>query len=323
MNESDDKLLYGKGNYFKKALLLIRKFQYRQRDIRRANKFDLVFIAREAFMTGTTRFEKAFSKSGARVVYDFDDAIWLNDTSDANKFFAWLKKPEKIEKSIAYADLIFAGNRYLADYALQFNKNVMVVPTTIDTNEYSKVELNKPNDRIVIGWSGSLTTIKHFEFATPFLKKLKERFGEKIEFKVIGDGTYRNEELGIQGIAWNKRDEVQELSGIDIGIMPLPDDPWAKGKCGLKGLQYMALGIPTIMSPVGVNSEIIQHGNNGFLATETDEWVDMISSLIADEDLRKRIGQAARNTVIEKYSVIANRELYLKAFDALLKFPKA
>ncbi len=274
-------------------------------------------------MTGTTRFEKAFSKSGARVVYDFDDAIWLNDTSDANKLFAWLKKPEKIEKSIAYADLVFAGNRYLADYASQFNNNVMLVPTTIDTNEYLKQEVIKPNDRIVIGWSGSLTTIKHFEFATPFLKKLKERFGKKIEFKVIGDGTYRHEELGIQGIAWSKRDEVKELSGIDIGIMPLPDDPWAKGKCGLKGLQYMALGIPTIMSPVGVNSEIIQHGNNGFLATDTEEWVDIISSLIANEELRIRIGQAARNTVIDKYSVIANRDLYLKAFDALLNNPKA
>ena len=136
--------------------------------------------------------------------------------------------------------------------------------------------------------------------------------------KVIGDGTYRNDALEIHGIAWNKQDEVKELSEMDIGIMPLPDDPWARGKCGLKGLQYMALGIPTIMSPVGVNTEIIQHGVNGFLASDTEQWVDVITRLIENRELREQIGEAARKTVIDKYSVVANRQVYLNAFNQLL-----
>lgn len=318
LNEADDKLLYSRGNYWKKALLLLRNYRQRQHDLNMAGEYDIIFIAREAMMLSSTKFEKAFAQSGAKVIYDFDDAIWLNDTSHANRFFAWMKKPEKIEKSIAYAHLVFAGNQYLAEYALQFNPKVKIVPTTIDTIEYSRMSVQRDPNKIIIGWSGSITTIKHFEFAIPFLKKIKQKFGDKVGIKVIGDSSYRNEELGITGIGWNKQDEVKELSGIDIGIMPLPDDPWARGKCGLKGLQYMALGIPTVMSPVGVNQEIIQHGQNGYLASGTEEWVNIISQLIESKELRDRVGAVARRTVEEKYSVVANRNLYLQSFDQLL-----
>src|SRR5690606_2468378 len=120
----------------------------------------------------------------------------------------------------------------------------------IDTDEYQRVSL-PPSESICIGWSGSFTTIEHFQYAVPALLKLKKKYGDAIRMKVIGDGKYKHEELGIQGIPWIKKDELKELSEIDIGIMPLPNDEWSKGKCGLKGLQYMALGIATIMSPVG------------------------------------------------------------------------
>jgi glycosyltransferase involved in cell wall biosynthesis len=175
----------------------------------------------------------------------------------------------------------------------------------------------KVDKRICIGWSGSITTIKHFEFALPFLRELKKKYGTGISIKVIGDGTYVNEELGIRGLPWRKDDEIKELSSFDIGIMPLPDDEWAKGKCGLKGLQYMALGIPTIMSPVGVNTEIIQDGENGMLATAVEEWIAKIERLINDPDLRHKMGRKARQTVEEKYSVNAWKDRYLELFKDL------
>jgi glycosyltransferase involved in cell wall biosynthesis len=283
----------------------------------KASGYDIVFIQREAFMTGTTIFEKLFSKSKAKVIFDFDDAIWHQDVSEANKKFAWLKKPEKTADIIALSDLIFAGNSYLAAYAEQFNKKIKIVPTTIDTDEYSASEKKADSETVCIGWSGSITTIKHFEFALPFLTALKNKYGNRISIKLIGDKSYTNTSLNIKGLGWNKRDEISELSTFDIGIMPLPHDDWARGKCGLKGLQYMALKIPAIMSPVGVNEEIIVDGVNGFLADKNEQWIEKISLLIENPELRKQIGNAARQTVLDKYSVISQQENYLRYFDEL------
>ncbi len=317
INEDDDKEMYKPGNYFKKISIVWKSWRYRMKDVRDAKNYDIIFLFREAFMTGSIHFEKKFAQLGKKLVFDFDDAIWHMDVSDANKKFKFLKNPSKTGDIIALCDIVFAGNQYLADYAKLNNKNVVIVPTTIDTEEYQRMSLPK-DDAVCIGWSGSVTTIKHFEFAVPVLTKIKAKYGNKVKIKVIGDGNYRNESLGVVGIGWKRADEVKELSGIDIGIMPLPNDEWAKGKCGLKGLQYMALEIPTLMSPVGVNSEIIQDGVNGYLADEVDEWVEKISKLVESEELRKQLGQKARQTVLEKYSIESEKKNYLKYFNELV-----
>lgn len=311
----DDKVFYGKGNYWKKFMILFRSILKRWRELRNAKSFDLFFVQREAFMLGTTYFEKGISKK-TKMIFDFDDSIWLQVVSEGNKSLGFLKDASKTQKLIQYAHLVFAGNEYLAKYARQFNSNVVIVPTTIDTDEYKRIT-QAASDKVCIGWSGSFTTIEHFEYAIPALLKIKEKYGDKVCFKVIGDGNYKNEALNIAGLPWIKKDELKELSGIDIGIMPLPDTEWANGKCGLKGLQYMALEIATIMSPVGVNTEIIQDGENGFLADSTDEWVDKISRLVEDEVMRKKLGAAGRQTVVDKYSVYSQRENYLKYFNEL------
>lgn len=187
----------------------------RLKDVSRANDFDIVFIQREALLLGSTYFEKRFSKKKAKLVYDFDDSIWLGDTSDANKKLRWLKYPGKTDKIISISDMVFAGNKYLANYASYYNSNVKIVPTTIDTAEYKCNKNKKRRDgKICIGWTGSITTIKHFEFAIPILKKLKEKYGEKLVIKVIGDKNYVNEELGIHGQGWSKENEIDELSFI-------------------------------------------------------------------------------------------------------------
>ena len=163
-----------------------------------------------------------------------------------------------------------------------------------------------------------MTTIQHFDLMIPVLRRLRERYGDAVRFKVIGDGRYRDEELGIQGQAWSEQTEVSDLSDIDIGVMPLPDDEWARGKCGLKGLQYMALEIPTIMSQVGVNTEIIDDGVNGFLAGDEDEWLTKLTSLIESTELRGKLGSAGRETVEQRYSVRSQRERYLSLLTGLV-----
>lgn len=258
------------------------------------------------------------SKSKAKIVFDFDDSIWLANVSAGNKMFGWLKNADKTKDIIALSDLIFAGNKYLFDYSVQFNKNAVIVPTTIDTDEYIRKEIKKDDNKICIGWSGSFTTIQHFEFAVPFLKEIKKIFGDRVYFKVIGDKNYSNAELNIHGADWKKETEIEDLSEFDIGIMPLPDDEWAKGKCGLKGLQYMALEIPTIMSPVGVNVEIIESGVNGFLASTEQEWIEKISLIIHSKELRNKIGKTGRETVLKNYSVTALKPKYLELLNNLI-----
>jgi hypothetical protein len=219
ISEKDDAHFYSPGNFPRKLSIFIRSLFQRLKDTWRAPDYDIVFVQREAFMTGSTFFEKRFSKSKAWFVYDFDDAIWHLDVSDANKRLGWLKNPGKTANIIAMADCVIAGNAYLTAYAREFNPQVVLIPTTIDTGRFKRVEENK-GDIICIGWSGSLTTMKHFESASGFLKTLKTKYGDRISFKVMGDATYRNVTLGIKGIAWTDETEVKELSTFDIGIMP-------------------------------------------------------------------------------------------------------
>ncbi|HBF87392.1 MAG TPA: glycosyl transferase family 1 [Bacteroidales bacterium] len=317
INETDDKIFYSKGKLFQKFLLTLKFFFIRLKDVFRASKYDIIFIQREAFFIGTVLFEKLFKMSKAKIIFDFDDSIWLNDVSEGNKNLRWLKKPSKIKTIINIADIVFAGNNYLAVFAKKYNSNVKIVPTTINTN-YHILKNRTEKSKICIGWTGTQTTLKHFETAIPALHKIKQMFRDKVYFKIIVDVPYTNSLIEIKTVQWRLNSEIEDLSEFDIGIMPLPDDEWAKGKCGFKGLQYMSLEIPTVMSPVGVNSEIIQDGKNGFLANTEEEWIQKLSLLIESKELRDKLGKSGRNTVIEKYSVISQREKYLEYFNNLL-----
>ncbi len=314
LSQDEYSFYYKKGHYLKKAILVFKSIYKRYKQLNTASNYDIIFIFREGFLLGTSYFERQFAKK-SNVIFDYDDAIWItSEVSANNRWIKFLKNPNKTRKIIEVSKMVFAGNQYLADYASQYNKNVVVVPTTIDTNDYVQAyDITK--ERICIGWSGSFSTVVHFMTCLEALKLIKKKYGDNVYFKVIGSEDYFNAELGIQGLPWKKDTEIKDLQEIDIGIMPLPDDEWAKGKCGLKGLQYMALAIPTIMSPVGVNSEIIQDGENGYLASDTDEWVNKLSLLIDSSDLRIFLGNNGRQTIISKFSVEANKNLYLKYFN--------
>jgi len=324
ITKKDDQIFYQPRNYLKKGWILLKSIFIRFNDLRRASDFDVVFIQREALLLGSSYFEKQFFKRH-KVIFDFDDSIWLLDTSPENKKFEFLKNPNKTKINIANAHAVIAGNNYLANYASQFNKNVIIIPTTIDTDFHQpKSELRTSTyvqlaKKIIIGWSGSISTIKHFEIAIPAIKQIQNKYPNKIEIHVIGQGSYSHSEINVVGKKWAAETEVDDLNCFDIGIMPLPDDEWVKGKCGLKGLSYMACGVATVMSPVGVNKEIIEHGVNGLLAGTTQEWVECISQLIENPNLRQQLGEAGRQTVVKTYSVNANKNHYLEVLNSVIK----
>lgn len=320
LNEKDDKIFYSNSHYFSKFFILIKCLFHRLRDLKIARTCDIVFVYREAFVIGTSFFEKQFSKMKAKLVFDFDDAIWLNHTSEGNKRLSWLKSSTKTAKICTYSDMVVVGNQHLADYALKYNNNVFILPTTIDVNYHFQQSKEHSNDRpICIGWTGSSTTIKHFEYLIPTLKLLKEKYKERIYFKLISDVPSYNDDIEVKTVKWSKIDEIDQLKEFDIGIMPLPNDEWSQGKCGFKGLQCMSLEIPTVMSAVGVNNNIIQNGENGFLASKHEDWIKYLSFLIEDAELRQRIGYKGRLTIIEKYSTEIWSPIFINKLNDLIK----
>lgn len=318
--KEEDNALYNSQSLFDKASIFLKGFLRRVKDVWRAKDFDIVFIYREAFMTGSVLFEKLLKKSGARIILDFDDAIWLSTVSEANKSLQWLKRPEKVNNIIALSNLTITGNAYLANYAKAYNPNVVVFPSTINLNYYTIPPVQQKNDtgKIVIGWSGSHTTVEHFETIVPVLKKLKNKFGDKLEFEVYGDPHYKNDELEIQGTAWSFESEVATIASFDVGIMPLPDDNWSKGKCAMKGLQYMGLAVPAVLSSVGFNKDVIEDGVNGFLAATEAEWMDKLTRLIESKELRVQLGNAGRKTIEQRFSSQALSKTYLNIFQQVL-----
>jgi glycosyltransferase involved in cell wall biosynthesis len=254
------------------------------------------------------------------MIFDFDDAIWLPTVSSGNRTLAWLKNPAKTDELLRMADMVFAGNRYLADYASQFSDCVRIVPTTVDTDVFRPEARIPRRDGVVeIGWTGSRTTIDHFVYLVPTLVRIREKYGDRVRFKVIGDEVFRDDRLGLRGIPWRRETELDDLSTMDIGIMPLPDSPWTRGKCGFKGLTYMSLGIPAVLSPVGVNTEIVDDGINGFLADSEDQWVDRLSRLIEQPELRTAVGTRGRATVVARYSVASQKDRYVQYFREVLE----
>ena len=294
------KTLHRPGNVVKKLQLIAKAFGRRGSLIRDLSNYDAVYLFREAALLGPPIFERWIHRSGVPTIFDFDDAVFVPYVSPSNGYLSYLKFPAKTKTICRLATHVMAGNPYLADYARQVNQNVSIIPTTIDIDKYEVLSRHDENRVPVIGWSGSFSTVQHLDSLVGALKRLAQK--ENFRLLVIGTPTYKIDGVDVEALPWRSATEVSDLRQIDIGIMPLPDESWSRGKCGLKALQYMALGIPTVCSPVGVNSEIIQNGVNGFLAATEDEWVEKLTQLLHDKSLRQKLGAAGRVTVEKEYS---------------------
>jgi glycosyltransferase involved in cell wall biosynthesis len=313
LDEQTWQILYKPGHVFSKVFGILKGFIRRLLLLLQVNRFDYIFIHREATPIGPPWFEWVVAKVlKKKVIYDFDDAIWIPNTSENNKIAAGLKWHHKVGSICKWAYKVSCGNAYLQNYALQFNQNAIVNPTTIDTVHLHNEVKNQLTPKVVIGWTGTHSTMKYLDQVVPVLQKLETRYS--FEFCVISN---KEPDFSLRSLVykpWRKETEKADLLGFNIGLMPLEDDPWAKGKCAFKALQYMALGIPAVVSPVGMNTEVVDTGRNGFICSTPEEWHACLELLMNNQDLRIQLGREARATIEKFYAVTANRGNFLALF---------
>ena len=265
----------------------------------RLHDYDVVWLHRTALLAGPPVLEWVIGHAGPPLVYEFDDAIWLTKNLDSNRAWGFLKCSWKTKHLCRMATQVVVGSDNLARYARRFNPHVAVIPSTVDIGHYPPREHSEALGPVVIGWSGSPTTVEDLSSIEGALRRIAAE--ARVEFRLMG-GEVAFPGLPMTSKPWSPDREVEELRGYDIGIMPLPDDPWRQGKCGMKALLYMAVGVPAVVSPVGLNTTIIQDGVNGFVAANEDEWVEKLLRLVRDVKLRRELGAAGRRTAESQYS---------------------
>lgn len=301
---SSDKIheLYKEGNTRKKISLTLGGLTGRVGDIGRAARHDIVFILREAFALGPPFVETALARFGQRMVFDFDDAIYMPSLAYKNAIDR-LKDWNKPAKVIARADTVIAGSRYLADYA---NKTatgrVEVLPTVVDHEVYKPRASSGQDGTITLGWIGTPRGSSYVADLMPVFKTLSAQTPQ-LRLVFIGCAPFDPQGLPIEFREWSLTREADDIAGFDIGIMPLTDDEETRGKCGFKLIQYLSSGVAAVGSPVGPNREIIEDGVSGLLATTLPEWEQALTKLITDTPFRTGMAAAGRKRAIERYSL--------------------
>jgi glycosyltransferase involved in cell wall biosynthesis len=295
-------LLYEPGHVMAKAAWSLRDYVRRSAILRRMRQYDAIVIHREAALIGPAIYERVIAWSGKPIIFDFDDAIWSPGQAWKNGLFSRLHFPSKTSTICRLATAVTTGNKFLADYARKRNSFVTVVPSSIELSDYPLVPESRENDKFIVCWTGSTSTLLHFEHARPALEQLANLIPLVVKIVCSKPPTRPIAGAEMRFVSWSVQGEAKEVGDCHVGIMPLPDDEVSRGKGGMKALQYMATGRPVVVSPVGVNREIVVSGHNGFLATTVDEWLEALLHLAGDAKLRSRLGQNARATIEEGFT---------------------
>lgn len=309
-------VLFQRGRWLAKMWAFARGSVRRVRDVSAIRRADLVYLHLEALPLGPPVVERWMARSGVPMVYDLDDLVYLPHSSAANFFMRWLRRRGKVAELVGLARHTIVCTDHLAAFAARRSARVTNISSTIDTVAYRPRPHRMATREVVVGWSGSHSTSPYLHLLDDVLRELQRREG--IRIKVIGDGTFRLDGARVQAMEWRRESEVDDLSELDIGVYPLPDEEWIKGKSGLKALQYMALEIPSVVQRTPVNVKIVRHGENGLVAGSPEEWYDALTTLVRDPELRHRLGTAARTTVEERYSVRVTAPQYLRVLEETL-----
>lgn len=313
------RLLYKRGHKLEKVAALVSSTSNRIRALGRS--YDMAIIHREAYPLGQPLIERWLARR-VPIVFDFDDAIYLQNASEANRDVRFLKRPAKTAEIITLSTEVIAGNPHLGEYASRFSSHVNVIPTCVDTTVWRPQPRPVRSGPPVIGWIGTPTT-------TPYLLALQpvfETLARETPFilRVSGSGVALTMPgVTIENVPWTLEREVELFASCDIGVYPMPTDEWTLGKCGFKAIQFMACAVPVVASPVGVNTTIIDAGVNGLLAGDPDDWLRHLRMLIADAAARQRLGMAGRQRIESSYSLHVHAPSVVEVFERASRVRRA
>lgn len=312
------RIIYEPGRVLQKVLWTLRGYLKRVLLLFRIRRYDIVYNFLWVTPFGKPVFEHLVAMLAKKLVYDIDDMVFLGHSSEANRKLQRIKGRSKMIYMMKKANHVITCTPVLDEIAREHNNHTTDISSTIDTEAYVPKQDNALGKQICIGWSGSHSTSQYVRLLEPVFELLMEK---GIDFKVlvIGDVNFefKNSDIPLEKLPWVRDREVIDLKKIDIGVYPLPDEPWVYGKSGLKALQYMALGIPTIASHLGTIVRIIKHGENGFLVNDDEEWVNAIIKLMGDPAMVKKVGENGIETVESKFSIHANAPNYLNIINSV------
>lgn len=286
---------------------VLRSYATRVTTLLREDRCDLIWIYAELFPYLPAVFERLAFWAGKPVIYDFDDAFFLN-------YEGYRLLSGKLEPLFSGAKVCTCGNDYLRQYASRFNRDAIVIPTVVDTDVYLPLSV-RPQRPVTIGWIGSPSTWRYVQPLLPLLEQLARDRDVRVAIVGAGADIEARTSAGIDFIEWSETNEVHDIQAMDIGIMPLPDEPWARGKSGYKLIQYMACGLPVAASPVGVNSEIVLEGQTGFLAADDQGWARALQLLVDDQSLRAAMGASGRRRAATGYSLAVHAPRVVELFQ--------
>ena len=320
MDEEVYNRFYDKGAWGMKIWAVVKGVFLRFLLMFRLGSFSKVFIQREAAPLGPPFFEWVITKLWKKpLIYDIDDAIWLPNYALANASLHQLKMYSKVDSIMKWSSLIIAGNDFLAERGRQFNANVIIIPTIVDTQDYHfpiKGDRQSKAKEITLGWTGTHSTNRFIEHIAPVLERLAERH----EFRLLiisnkrPDMTLKNLEYR----DWSLAKEISDLREMDIGLMPMiADFDFAEGKCGFKAIQFMALEIPVIIGGLGVNSQIVQHGVNGYICDTMEEWERSLDEVLSNPEKLKELAKKGRETIVAKYSLESQAKRFIQSLTSL------
>lgn len=309
------RVVYKPGNYLVKIFGTLRGHLRRMRDVFRVARYDVVYIHMWVTPLGTSFFERVVRALSKRLIYDIEDNLLLERSSEINPFIKILKGAGKTRFLIKTADHVITSSPVLNDHCIEINrkKSCTFISASLDMDRFVPLNRYSNERKVTIGWTGTFSSRIYLDLLRNVFLELKKRC--EFRLRVIGNFQYELAGIDLEVIQWTKENEIEDLQALDIGVYPLSQDDWVLGKSGLKAIQYMALGLPTVATNVGTTPRIIRHRENGWLVRTDEEWVDGLEALVKDPGLRRKIGEAGRATILEHYSTNVIKSTYLSILN--------